>query len=153
MNCLSNFSHTGGEGVIIGLGGVHNCSQLTVLCFLLGAVEVGLSPGLIYYLTFKYRVSERSIRAAVIMASAILGGAFGCAITYGVQCINGAQGPSGWRWLFMIEGASSFVSDILVRLFLPVCPETAARFSAEEKELVKKWLAVEEFQSNARGSR
>lgn len=52
MDCLSVVLILGGR-IIIGLDGTHNCSQLTAVRFLLGAVEVGLSPGPIYYLTFK----------------------------------------------------------------------------------------------------
>lgn len=36
------------------------------------------------YLTFWYRTDERSIRVALILASATLAGAFGGAIAYGV---------------------------------------------------------------------
>ncbi len=38
--------------VTIGLGGVNNVAQMTGVRFLLGAVEAGLFPGLVYYLTF-----------------------------------------------------------------------------------------------------
>lgn len=51
-------------------------------------MEAGLFPGLVYYLTFWYRHSERSIRVALILASATLAGAFGGAIAYGVGHMN-----------------------------------------------------------------
>lgn len=129
--------------ITMGLGAVHNYGELTGVRFLLGTVEAGLFPGLVYYLTFWYRVSERSLRVALILASATLAGAFGGAIAYGVGQMNDAHGISAWRWLFIIEGAPSCASAVLVWFFLPDYPETAHWLSAEEKELAKERLALE----------
>ncbi|KKA20108.1 MFS transporter [Rasamsonia emersonii CBS 393.64] len=74
--------------ITMGLGGAHNYAQVTGIRFLLGVVEAGLFPGLVFYLTFWYRTSERSIRVALILASATLAGAFGGAIAYGVGHMN-----------------------------------------------------------------
>ncbi|KAJ5589830.1 hypothetical protein N7450_003802 [Penicillium hetheringtonii] len=126
----------------IGLGGVNNYGELTAVRFLLGAIEAGLFPGLVYYLTFWYRTSERSLRVALILASATLAGAFGGAIAYGVGQINGVNGVSGWRYLFYIEGAPSCASAFLVWFLLPDYPETASWLSEEEKELARERLAA-----------
>ncbi|KAB8234244.1 major facilitator superfamily domain-containing protein [Aspergillus alliaceus] len=136
--------------VTIGLGGSRNFGDVTGIRFLLGVIEAGLFPGLVYYLTFWYRVSERSIRVALILASATLAGAFGGAIAYGVGYLNGSHGLSAWRWLFIIEGAPSCASAILVWFFLPDYPETARWLSAAELELAKDRLQVEGSQSNAK---
>ena len=61
----------------MGLDGSHNYSTVTAIRFLLGVFEAGLFPGLVYYLTFWYRAEERSLRVAIIFASATLAGAFG----------------------------------------------------------------------------
>ena len=66
--------------VTIGLGGVQSYASLAVVRLLLGIFEAGLFPGLVYYLTFWYRPEERSLRVALILASATLAGAFGGAI-------------------------------------------------------------------------
>ncbi|RAQ47716.1 MFS transporter [Aspergillus flavus] len=127
----------------MGLGGAHNYAQVTGIRFLLGVMEAGLFPGLVYYLTFWYRNSERSMRVALILASATLAGAFGGAIAYGVGHMNQAHGLSAWRWLFIIEGAPSCASAFLVWFFLPDYPETASWLSAEEKELAMQRLQNE----------
>ncbi|KAJ5438712.1 uncharacterized protein N7458_009710 [Penicillium daleae] len=137
--------------ITMGLGAVHNYGELTGVRFLLGTVEAGLFPGLVYYLTFWYRVSERSLRVALILASATLAGAFGGAIAYGVGQMNGAHGLSAWRWLFIIEGAPSCASAVLVWFFLPDYPETAHWLSTEEKELAKERLALEGSHGEAGG--
>ncbi|KAL6231184.1 hypothetical protein BDW75DRAFT_50513 [Aspergillus navahoensis] len=136
--------------VTMGIGGVHNYSQVTGLRFLLGVMEAGLFPGLVYFLTFWYRTSERSIRVALILASATLAGAFGGAIAYGVGHMNQAQGLSAWRWLFIIEGAPSLASAFLVWFILPDYPESASWLSEEEKALAAQRLAVEGSKGSAK---
>jgi hypothetical protein len=45
----------------------------------------------------RYRAEERSLRVAVILASATLAGAFGGAIAYGVANMNMVSGLEAWR--------------------------------------------------------
>jgi MFS family permease len=129
--------------ITIGLGGAQSYASVTVVRFLLGVFEAGLFPGLVYYLTFWYRPSERSFRVAIILASATLAGAFGGAIAYGVGHMNGTSGMKAWRWLFILEGLPSLVSAVFVFLFLPDYPETAKWLSIEEKELAAERLKDE----------
>ncbi|CAG7918016.1 unnamed protein product [Penicillium olsonii] len=136
--------------VTVGLGGAQNYAQVAGVRFLLGVLEAGLFPGLVFYLTFWYKVSERSLRVAIILASATLAGAFGGAIAYGVGHMNGVHGLSGWRWLFIIEGAPSCASAVLVWFFLPDYPETCRFLSTEEKALAKQRLSVEGGQGEAK---
>ncbi|KAL2803241.1 major facilitator superfamily domain-containing protein [Aspergillus granulosus] len=136
--------------VTMGLGGVHNFSQVTGLRFLLGVMEAGLFPGLVYFLTFWYRTHERSVRVALVLASATLAGAFGGAIAYGVGHMNQVHGLSAWRWLFIIEGAPSCASAVLVWFILPDYPETASWLSEEEKALAARRLELEGSQGAAK---
>lgn len=132
----------------MGLGGTQSHVSVTIVRFLLGVFEAGLFPGLVYYLTFWYRNSERSIRVATILASATLAGAFGGAIAFGVGHMNGTSRLEAWRWLFILEGLPSVLSSILVFFFLPDYPETASWLSAEEKELAAERLKFEGSQGS-----
>ncbi|KAF7922074.1 uncharacterized protein EAE98_008285 [Botrytis deweyae] len=135
----------------IGLGFTHNFAGVTAVRFLLGMFEAGLFPGLVYYLTFWYRTSERSIRVAFILASATLAGAFGGAIAFGVGHMNGTHGMSAWRWLFVIEGIPSCLSSILVFFYLPDYPETVKWLSKDEKDLATRRLATEGAKGGDKG--
>lgn len=95
----------------------------------------GLFPGLVYYVTFWYRPEERSLRVALILASATLAGAFGGAIAYGIANMEGSSGLSAWRWLFILEGIPSAVLAFPIWFCLPDYPETASWLSPEEKAL------------------
>ncbi|KAL5333186.1 major facilitator superfamily domain-containing protein [Aspergillus crustosus] len=136
--------------VTMGLGGVHSFAQVTGLRFLLGVMEAGLFPGLIYFLTFWYRTSERSLRVAIVLASATLAGAFGGAIAYGIAHMNQVHGLAGWRWLFVIEGAPSCASAVLVWFILPDYPESSSWLSQEEKALAAQRLAKEGSKGGAK---
>ncbi|KAJ5812488.1 hypothetical protein N7474_008789 [Penicillium riverlandense] len=136
--------------ITMGLGGTHSFAQVAGVRFLLGMVEAGLFPGLVFYLTFWYKVSERSLRVAIILASATLAGAFGGAIAYGVGHMNGANGLSAWRWLFIIEGAPSCAAAALVWFILPDYPETCRFLTPEDKALAKQRLSVEGGQGAAK---
>ncbi|KXJ87584.1 major facilitator superfamily domain-containing protein [Microdochium bolleyi] len=127
----------------IALGGVHNAAGVTAVRFLLGVFEAGLFPGLVYYLTFWYKTDERSIRVALILASATLAGAFGGAIAFGIGHMNQVGGLSAWRWLFILEGIPSCLSAFAVWFILPDWPEDAHWLSPREREVAIARLALE----------
>ncbi|ELR04324.1 hypothetical protein VC83_04028 [Pseudogymnoascus destructans] len=127
----------------VGLGGAQSYASVTAVRFLLGVFEAGLFPGLVYYLTFWYRTEERSMRVAIILASATLAGAFGGALAYGIGHMDQAGGLSAWRWLFIIEGIPSVLSSVAVFFFLPDYPETATWLTLEERALAVERLRVE----------
>ncbi len=79
--------------------------------FPLEMFEAGLFPGMVYVLICWYRPEECTLRIALILASATLGGALGGAIAYGVGKMHGVHALEVWRYLFLIAGA------VLVRFF------------------------------------
>ncbi|KAF6824391.1 MFS transporter [Colletotrichum plurivorum] len=133
--------------VTVGLGGAQNYATVAGVRFLLGVFEAGLFPGLVYYLTFWYRHDERSLRVAMVLASATLAGAFGGAIAYGVGHMNRVSGLSGWRWLFILEGIPSCLSAFFVWAFLPDYPEGAGWLTAKERDIARARLRDEGSQS------
>ncbi|KAK3314362.1 major facilitator superfamily domain-containing protein [Apodospora peruviana] len=134
--------------ITMGLGGVQSFPAMATTRFLLGMFEAGLFPGLVYYLTFWYKADERSLRVAFILASATLAGAFGGAIAFGIGHMNGAQGLSAWRWLFIIEGAPSCVSALFVLLVLPDYPEEFMK--GKDREIALARLHLEGSKSHHR---
>jgi MFS family permease len=121
------------------------------LRFLLGVAESGLTPGLIFFLTFWYRASERSLRLAFSFASISLAGALGGLIAYAIGHMNGVGGLSAWRWLFILEGTPSCVCALLVWYLLPDYPECTSWLSADEKALAEERLRVEGSQGSSPG--
>jgi MFS family permease len=132
------------------LGACNNFGSVTACRWLLGMFEAGLFPGLVYYLTFWYKHSERSVRVALILASATLAGAFGGAIAYGIGHMNRTNGLSGWRWLFILEGIPSCASAFFVWFYLPDYPERSHFLTQAEKDLAVTRLEFEGSKSSSR---
>ena len=61
----------------IGMGFVHNYTELLVTRIFLGLTEAGLFPGVSYFLTLWYRRFEINLRIALFFSAATLAGAFG----------------------------------------------------------------------------
>ncbi|GAA5941232.1 uncharacterized protein JCM15063_006409 [Sporobolomyces koalae] len=105
-----------------------------IICRLILAVcEAGFFPGMIYYLTFWYKASERGLRMSIFSASVALSGAFGGLIATGVSYLSGKANLHGWQWLFIIEGIPAVLVGILIWFALPDYPETAKFLTPEER--------------------
>lgn len=99
--------------------------HLIVIRFLLGIAEAPFFPGAFYLLSCWYTRKELALRTAVLYSGLILATAFSGLIAAGVFAgLDGAHGLSGWRWLFLIEGAASFGFGILAIFILPDFPES-----------------------------
>lgn len=101
------------------------------------------SIGIVYFITFWYRVNERSLRIAFVVAHANLAGAFGGSIGYGMGKLNNRGGLEGFRWLFIIEGLITALCMLLVVFFLPDYPSTAKWLSDEDKKFAEDRLKVD----------
>lgn len=89
----------GAMNVIMGV--VQSYSALVGVRFLLGMFEAGLGPGSIYLITMYYRRYELPWRLSWWYTSGIVAGAFGGLLAYAIAHMDGIQGYSGWRWIFM----------------------------------------------------
>ena len=98
--------------------------------------------GIVYLITLWYPVEERSLRIAIVLASATASGAFGGCVAYGVGFLNGSGGLEGFRWLFIIEGIITVLSVALVIFFLPDWPARARWLSDDDKKYIDDRIAV-----------
>ncbi|KAF2174737.1 MFS general substrate transporter [Zopfia rhizophila CBS 207.26] len=117
--------------------GVQNFPTVVILRFFIGVFEAGFFPGIVYLTTFWYRVEERSVRIAFVLASATAAGAFGGCIAYGVGHMNQVAGLEGFRWLSIIEGLVTVLSVLLVVFFLPDYPSRAPFLNSEDKKFAE----------------
>jgi len=112
---------------------VSSYEGLIVCRVFLGIAEAGFFPGIICYLCFWYKPSERATRMAIFASFVAVSGAFGGLIAAGVGKMHGLRGLSGWQWLFILEGIPAILWGILIYFFLPDYPETAKFLTAEER--------------------
>lgn len=96
--------------IVICMGFVHNFAGLLVARAFLGLAEGGLFPGVNYYITMWYGRHECAFRMALFFSAATIAGAFGGLLARAIGVpMNGDAGRSGWSWIFIIEGAITFV--------------------------------------------
>ncbi|KAM0325044.1 hypothetical protein ACHAQA_007581 [Verticillium albo-atrum] len=112
-----------------------NFTGLLLTRFFLGVTEAPYYPGALYLLSIFYTRKEIATRISILYTGNILATAFAGLIAAGVfHGLDGAGGITGWRWLFILQGAVTFVVAIGAAWALPDDP------------LVTKWLTPEERQ-------
>lgn len=118
------------------MSSIHNYSALLAFRFILGCIESGFFPGVLFLLSCWYKPSEIGKRFAIFYSAAVLSGAFGGllagAITGG---LDGAHGIEGWRWLFIIEGSATVGAAIIAKFVLLDFPSTSSKLTLEERKL------------------
>ncbi|KAI9026254.1 major facilitator superfamily domain-containing protein [Hyaloraphidium curvatum] len=119
--------------------------------FFLGVAQAGLSPGVLYYLTFWYRRTERGKRIGAFYLAGSFTFAIGGLLGAGIVQLDGKGGLFGWQWLFIIEGLMSVVVGVATWLWMPDYPYTTAWLSRDERQLLE-WRLRGEAGSDAHGA-
>jgi MFS family permease len=90
----------------------------------------------LYLLSIFYTRKEVATRIAVLYTGNILATAFAGLIAAGVfSGLGGCGGIAGWRWLFILQGAVTFVVAIVGTYFLPDDPSVTRWLTPEERIL------------------
>ena len=105
-----------------------------LLRFLLGAFEAGFYPGVILYLTYWFPTGRRAKAFGLFMSASALAGVIGGPAAGNLMAgLHGANGWSGWQWVFLIEGIPSVIAGIVTLLYLTDRPEKAGHWLTEEQ--------------------
>ena len=115
------------------------------LRFLLGVAEAGFFPGIILYLTYWFPGPRRAKMVAMFMTAIAISNVVGSPISGGImQFMDGANGWSGWQWLFLLEGIPSVIVGLLVFVLLPNGPKQARWLTTQESDAILARLAEDE---------
>jgi ACS family tartrate transporter-like MFS transporter len=114
------------------------------LRFLLGAVECGFLPGMLFYLSYWFPRSYRARFTAIFMVAVPLSVVIGGPLSGVILGLDGVAGLHGWQWLFLLEGLPAFVLAFPVLLLLPDGPASASWLGDEEKRTIALRLGDEE---------
>ena len=101
-------------------------------------------PGIILYLSYWFRRSERSQAVALFIAAVPIASIFGAPLSGVVLDHSHWLGVSSWRWLLILEGLPAIVCGLLTYFVLPSWPSEATFLSSEEREWLRADLAREE---------
>jgi MFS family permease len=84
-------------------GAVKSYGGLIAARFFLGALEGGILPVIILYMSSIYKRHSLQLRVSFITASTALAGAFSGLLAAAIQQIK-ARGLPGWAWIFILVG-------------------------------------------------
>ncbi|KAK9464621.1 major facilitator superfamily domain-containing protein [Lipomyces arxii] len=122
-------------------GLVQNYQGLLATRFFLGLCEAGMFPGCFYLIAMWYVRSEAQTRYSFFFSSTTLAGAFGGLLASAIGKLDGHRGYSGWRWIFIIEGAVTCVLACCLFFLIVDFPEDATFLSHNEQVYVRAKLA------------
>lgn len=113
---------------------------------LLGCRRSALFPGAFYLLSCWYTKRELALRTAILYSGLVTATAFSGLLAAAIfSGLDGARGLSGWKWLFIIEGAGSFFVSLFAFFLIPDTPnESPSARSRWIKTGLNSWLFSEE---------
>lgn len=95
-----------------------------------------------------YRRDQAQKRFTLFYNSNSLAGAFGGLLAAAIGSMDGVGGKSGWRWIFILEGAVTVAAACVFYFLLPGFPEEAKWLGEEEKEYLTARLRAEQGASS-----
>lgn len=115
--------------------------QFYGLRFLVGAMEAGFAPGIIYYLTLWFPKQYRGRMTSTFFLATAFSGIIGAPISGMVlNYTNGAFGLEGWRWLFLLGGLPSVALGAIVLIRFDDRVEDAAWLEPNERRMIARQL-------------
>ena len=115
---------------------------LYFLRFLIGVMEAGFGPAILFYLACWFpRKHLAKMNGLWFLAVPLAGAVGGPAAGFLLGTMNGVLGLAGWHWLFLMSGLPCVVLGLLVLWKLDRDIDAAKWLSREEKDLLKENLA------------
>ncbi|KAF5969016.1 major facilitator superfamily transporter [Fusarium bulbicola] len=120
---------------ILAMGFVKHWVPLVILRILLGAFEAGLFPGALYILSAWYRTYESGQKVSIFYMASLF--------AYALSRISVGNGmfSSGWRWIFIIEGAVTIAAGVAGPFLLAEFPEKSTWLTERERHIAIRRVA------------
>jgi MFS family permease len=115
-----------------------------VLRFLLGAMEAGFFPGVIFYFSIWLPDAHRGKAVAVFLSASALAYIVTGPVSGALLEMHGWLGLAGWRWMFMVEGGVSILVGLVSILWLVSNIRDARWLTAEEKNALQAAVTADE---------
>src|SRR5690606_734087 len=121
---------------------VRSETSFYLLRFLLGVLEAGFVPGVLYYFTQWFPAERRGRINNLFFGSIALCGIIAGPLSGGIlKFFDGVHGLPGWQWLFLLEGVPSIFLGVVVLMTLDDRVEDAKWLSQDEKRRLSAILA------------
>jgi sugar phosphate permease len=130
--------------VTLALAFTQNATMFYALRFLLGALEAGFFPGVLYVLTLWVPWNHRGRLVGMFMAWSAAANAVGALIGGLLLDADGTFNLRGWQWVFLMTAVPAILMGVLTLFILPSNPEQARFLGPDEKEHLRRILAKEQ---------
>ncbi|RDF61066.1 MFS transporter, partial [Acinetobacter baumannii] len=126
-----------------------------VLLFLIGSMEAGFAPGVLYYMTLWLPQSYRGRISSLFFLASAFSGIFGGPIS-GVllSSLAGVMNIRGWHWILLVGGVPCVLLGLCVLTYLKDRIVDAQWLSSPEKVHLKRLVEPKQSEkaSNAVGA-
>lgn len=119
-------------------------SKFLIVRTLLGAVEAGFFPGMIYLTSMWFPQKNRAGIMGLFYMGAPLALTFGSPLSGALLEMHGFLNKPGWYWMFMIEGIIAIFAGIFTFIWLNDTPDKATFLNKCEKSALVSTLNSEE---------
>lgn len=124
--------------VAMAFSGTSGTVMFLTLRVALGLAECGTFPGIWAHLSHFYTARELGAAYASVTTSTALAQVIGAPLAAFILSLNGLLGFAGWQWLFLIEGLTTLIFGVLLRIFLAPSPREAACLTTSEQEWLQR---------------
>lgn len=112
---------------------------------LLGIAEAGFLPGILLYFTLWFPVRVRAAVMGLYYIAVPLSTALGGPLSEWLMVVgDGMFGLSGWRFMFLVEGALAIILGIVVLFILPARPRDARWLNLSERTAIEDAVAADD---------
>ncbi|MFJ4112473.1 MFS transporter [Pseudomonas sp. NPDC089758] len=119
----------------------YNEYTLYFLRFLIGVMEAGFGPALLFYLACWFPKKKLASMNGLWFLSIPLSGVLGAPVSGVIlEYMNGFLGLAGWHWLFVLSGLPCAVLGVIVLYKLDRDIQSAKWLTQDEKDLLQRNL-------------
>jgi MFS family permease len=130
--------------VTLALAFTQNAAMFYSLRFLLGALEAGFFPGVLFVLTLWVPWEYRGRLVGMFMGWSAAANALGAVIGGLLLDADGTLHLRGWQWVFLMTALPAIAMGLLTLVILPSGPEQARFLTAADKSHLRTILLGEE---------
>jgi len=132
--------------VTLALAFTRNATMFYTLRFLLGALEAGFFPGVLFVLTLWVPWEYRGRLVGMFMGWSALANAIGAVIGGLLLDADGTFNLRGWQWVFLMTALPAIIMGFITLVILPSGPEQAQFLTTADKASLRAVLLHEREQ-------
>lgn len=116
---------------------VHTEWQFYVLRFVIGAMEAGFAPGILYYLTLWFPKAYRGRITSIFFLATAFSGIIGAPVAGLILShLHDVYGLTGWQWLFIVGGLPCVALGLVVLARFDDSIDQAKWLSPDERKII-----------------